>query len=138
VSDTPDPSDVLRRYFSALQDCRFDEAVDCFTADVFYSHPALPEDGPGAPRREARGRAQLRQFFEARGRRKGRQRVERWATGADRTFVSGLVFNPTGEVAASFVSELMLAEDGRISWYAAYSSRPPVGTTILQHEGASR
>ena len=84
-----------------------------------------------APSPSMQPSAQAIEFFEARGLRKGRQRVDRWATTLDgRTLISGVVHNPSGDLVASFVSELVLEADGRISWYAGYSSRPAVGATI--------
>ena len=128
-----DPSEVLKRYFTALQQMRLSDAVACFTEDVFYSHPALPEDPPGSPRREAHGHDELMRFFEARGQRKGRQSIVRWGATADgHILASGVVHNPNGELAASFVSELVLSDDGRIRSYAAYSARPAVGTASVR------
>src|SRR4051812_3947994 len=56
---------TIEAYFEALERFDLEAAADCFTDDVFYSHP--PYSGEGSRRHEVRGRAGLIGLFEQRG-----------------------------------------------------------------------
>jgi ketosteroid isomerase-like protein len=122
-----DPADlraVVSRYLDALSRFELEAAADCFTDDLFYSHPAYtPENGAG--RHEVRGRRALIELFQQRGNRKTVHEVQHAALDGAFGFVAG-TFGAEG-TSGSFVSTVELAPDGRIARYAAYSSVPPVG-----------
>jgi ketosteroid isomerase-like protein len=121
-----EPMDVVHRYFEALDRNDFEGVVDCFTEDVFYSHPPFMGAPPGSPRHEVTGRAALRAYLALRGVRPSRHQLDAEAVIGSRGFVSGVTLNEDGSTRASFVSQ-MIFEDGLIQSYAAYASVPPVG-----------
>jgi hypothetical protein len=121
---------VFERYFKTLEAGHFDGAAECFTEDVFYSHPPYSSDLPGSPRHEAHGRAALLRLFHRRGLRPYVHRIDAWAISGERVFISGVSLSPEeNEIHVSFVSEAVLDDAGRIRWYAAYSSLPAVGAS---------
>ncbi|HSS09175.1 MAG TPA: nuclear transport factor 2 family protein, partial [Acidimicrobiales bacterium] len=104
-------------------------AADCFTEDLFYSHPPYSAEHNGGLRHEVRGRAALIELFQARGHRPVSHEIRSSATDGSVAFVQG-VFTVNGEVGGSFVSVVELAADGRIASYAAYASVPAVGVAL--------
>jgi ketosteroid isomerase-like protein len=121
-----DPMDAVRRYFGSLDDGDFEGVVECFTEDVFYSHPAFLSEPPGSPRHELTGRAALRAYLAQRGFRTSRHRLDAEAVAGNKGFISGVTLDEDGRPRASFVAEMIFA-DGLIRSYAAYISLPPVG-----------
>jgi len=122
-----EPMDVVHRYFEALDRNDFEGVVDCFTEDVFYSHPPFIGAPPGSPRHEVTGRAALRAYFAQRGFRPSRHRLDAEAIAGGRGFISGVTLDKEGAPRASFVAEMVFA-DRLIRSYAAYISFPPVGS----------
>ncbi len=128
-----DVETIVGRYLEALERFDLDAAADCFTDDLFYSHPPYSADDHGGLRHEVRGRAALMELFRARGHRPVEHQIRLSATEGSAAFVEG-TFGVNGEVSGSFVSIVELAEDGRIASYAAYASAPAVGAA-LPHPG---
>ena len=118
--------EVVRRYFESLDSGDLESVVDCFTEDVFYSHPPFLGAPPDSPRHEVTGRDALRAYLAKRGYRKSRHRLEGEAVAGNRGFISGVTLDDEGSPRASFVAEMIFA-DRQIRSYAAYVSVPPVG-----------
>jgi ketosteroid isomerase-like protein len=121
-----DPATTLRRYLEALDRFDVETVLDCFTEDVFYSHPGNEPTG-GSKRMEVRGRDSLRQFLHDRGPRPIRHQITKAAAQDATVFVAGGV-DLDGAPMASFISLAELDESGRIRRYETYASLPPVGT----------
>jgi ketosteroid isomerase-like protein len=117
---------IVGRYLEALERFDLEAAADCFTEDLFYSHPPYSAEDNGGLRHEVRGRGALIGLFRARGRRPVSHEIRSSATNGSLAFVEG-VFTVNDEVGGSFVSVVELAGDGRIASYAAYASVPAVG-----------
>src|SRR3954452_3014141 len=67
--DSSDLIAVVARYLEALERFDLEAVADCFTDDLFYSHPAYAHDRDGGPpRHEVRGRQALIALLEQRGR----------------------------------------------------------------------
>src|SRR3954463_9584705 len=112
-----DVSAIVARYLEALEQFDLEAAADCFTADLFYSHPPYSNDDSEG-RHEVQGREALIQLFKERGPKKVKHEVTNAAIEGDHGFVMG-TFASEGRV-GSFVSTVRLAADGRIAHYAAY------------------
>jgi ketosteroid isomerase-like protein len=123
---TSDLADVVSRYLTALDSYDLDAALECFTTDVFYSHPPYSAT-EGNDRHEVVGRESLRRLFEFRGPKQIRYELDHTAIQGNRGFVEAHFSTDRGD--GSFVSVVELAQDGRIQFYAAYRSIPPVGKT---------
>jgi ketosteroid isomerase-like protein len=128
-----DVSTIITRYLEALEEFDLDAAADCFTDDLFYSHPPY-SDNDSEGRHEVQGREALIQLFKERGPKQVKHEVTTAAIEGLDGFVMG-TFAAEGRV-GSFVSTVRLAEDGRIAHYAAYRSVPPVGQNVRPN-GAS-
>jgi hypothetical protein len=118
-----DAREVIDRYFAHLDASEFELAADCFSADVFYSHPPY---GPGLPRAEFRGREELLAGFRrARGPRPDREHhiLLSPQRGAECLLEGFTVDRPVG---CSFISSLSLDGDGRIRRYVAVMCEPAV------------
>lgn len=120
---------IVGRYLEALERFDLESAADCFTDDLFYSHPPYSAEDNGGLRHEVRGRDALIALFRERGRRPVIHMIRSSATDGSVAFVEG-VFTVNDEVGGSFVSVVELAGDGRIASYAAYASAPAVGATL--------
>jgi ketosteroid isomerase-like protein len=119
---------IVARYLEALEQFDLEAAADCFTDDLFYSHPPYSAEDNGG-RHEVRGRAALIGLFRERGRRPVIHKIRSSATDGSVAFVEG-VFTLKGEVGGSFVSVVELAGDGCIASYVAYASVPAVGVAL--------
>ena len=118
--------ELIERYFACLEAADFEGAALCFTEHARYSHPPYAEEPPGAPRHEAADREAILALFHRRGKRATSHRLIASSGRGDRCFISGVILDEEEAVVGSFVSEIGLADDGRIEEYVAYSSRPPV------------
>lgn len=114
---------VLVEYLEALERFDLDAALACFAEDVEYSHAPF-RHLPGTGRRVARGRAALRELFEARGPLPIGHVVDTAAAAGDRCLVAGFVVRD-GVDEASFVSDFELSAEGLIRSYVGYSTAPP-------------
>jgi ketosteroid isomerase-like protein len=130
MAGTTEVPTIVGRYLEALG--RFDPeaAADCFTDDLFYSHPPYSAEDNGGLRHEVRGRQALIELFQKRGRRRVSHKILSSATAGSVAFVEG-VFTVNDEVDGSFVSVVEFAGDGRIASYAAYASVPAVGAALV-------
>lgn len=118
---------LVERYFAAMDTSDFEAALDCFSDDVFYSHPPYHHEPSGSPRHEMRGREELRGLLLDRGPKPWFHVVDTVAVGErGRAFIEGRTI--VGEdCIGSFVSVGNVSEDAaRFTWYAAYYSAPPV------------
>jgi hypothetical protein len=120
--------DVATAYFGHLSAGRFAEAAACFSVGGFYSHPPYDPgaDGPTGRRIEARGRAEIEAVFRLRGPRDWHHELTSDTAGS-RFYVDGVVRTSDGAALLSYLSVGELDDDGLISRYVAYDSRPPVG-----------
>jgi hypothetical protein len=113
---------TVDRYFELLDGNAFEEAAECFSPDILYSHPPY---GPGQPRAEFRGRAELVAGFRRRGPKPDREHiiVRSPQAGRDCLLEGYTIDMPVG---ASFISSLSLDDDGRIRRYVAVLCEPAV------------
>jgi hypothetical protein len=120
---------IVTDYFRLLAAGKFEEAVACFSADAFYSHPPYDpgSDRVTASRLEARGTDSLVRLFRARGERNWSHEV-RSDTVENRFYVEGVVRDVSGAEVLSFLSVGRLDDSGLIASYVAHDSRPPVGS----------
>jgi ketosteroid isomerase-like protein len=137
MATTTEVATIVGRYLESLERFDLDAAADCFTEDLFYSHPPYSADDNGGLRHEVRGREALIRLFQRRGRRPVVHRIRSSATDGSVAFVEG-VFTVNGEVGGSFVSVVELAGDGRIASYAAYASVPAVGVALAHETQTAR
>jgi ketosteroid isomerase-like protein len=119
---------VLERYLSSLEEYDLDATLECFTEDVFYSHPPYPNE-PGGPRHEVSGKAGLAALFAERGKRSGHHRIELVLSEGRECLAAGSV-EVDGVQAATFLARFTLSDTGQIARYAAYASFPAVGATL--------
>jgi ketosteroid isomerase-like protein len=119
---------VLERYLSSLEAFDLDATLDCFTEDVFYSHPPYPHES-GGPRHEVSGRADLAALFAERGKRSAHHRVEIVLADGPECLAAGSV-ELDGATVATFTARFTLSGTGQIARYAAYASFPPVGAAL--------
>jgi hypothetical protein len=120
----PSPGDalaILDTYFEHLGAARFAEAVACFSEDCLYSHPPY---GPGRPRMEFRGHAELLAGFEKRGPRNWDHEIVSCLQCGPECLIEGVVHSVPG--GGSFISSMSLAGDGRIWRYVAFYCSPLV------------
>src|SRR4051794_34748030 len=127
---------VVERYLQALERFDVDAVLECFSESAFYSHPPYSSGDNGGRRHEVIGHDQLVKLLQHRGPRPdARHEIAHVAIDGSGTANCGFVagtFSVGGEAAVvgSFVSTVVLAADGRIAAYAAYSSLPAVGAEI--------
>jgi len=123
-----DVSAIVGRYLEALEQFDLEAAAECFTEDLFYSHPPYSDDDNGGLRHEVQGRDALIELFKERGPKNVKHELTNAAIEGQDGFVMG-TFASEGRV-GSFVSTVRLAADGRIAHYAAYRSVPAVGENV--------
>jgi ketosteroid isomerase-like protein len=125
-----DASEVVDRYFHALDDGRFDDAAACFSEDTVYSHPPYRHTGiDGAHRVVFRGRTELLAAFRARGKAAFDHDVLVAVQRGPHCLIEGVVRGLPDGGDGSFVSSLSLAEDGTIRRYVSFYCEPAVGRT---------
>src|ERR1700694_388642 len=90
-------SAVVARYLEALERFDLEAAADCFTDDLFYSHPPYSAEDNGGLRHEVRGREALIGLFRERGRRPVAHKIRSSATDGSSAFVEG-VFTVNDEI----------------------------------------
>jgi hypothetical protein len=120
---TADARAVVEEYFERLDVGDFEAAADCFSEDVLYSHPPY---GPGQPRAEFRGRAELLAGLRRRrGPKPDREHHIVLSPQAGREcFLEGYtVDRPVG---CTFISSISLDDEGRIRRYVAVLTEPVV------------
>jgi ketosteroid isomerase-like protein len=105
----------LDRYFDAIDRGDVEATTSAFAADATYIRPSL--DSPGALD-VARGREQLRAYFEQRGKKPFRHIVESCVVDGPECFVEGEA-RQDGKAIASFLVHATLDEDGLITRYFA-------------------
>lgn len=122
-----DATDVLARYFEALDVGAFDEAAAQFSADVVYSHPPYRHTGIDSEDRLVfRGRDELRAAFTARGIQSFDHRVVAIGQRGPHCLLEGLVEGLPGNRDGSFVSSLTLDGDGLMQRYVSFYCEPAV------------
>src|SRR3982074_1508707 len=99
---------LVGRCLEALERFDLEAAADCFTEDLFYSHPPYSAEDNGGLRHEVRGREALIGLFRERGRRPVSHKIRSSATDGSLAFVEG-VFTVDDQVGGSFVSVVELA-----------------------------
>jgi ketosteroid isomerase-like protein len=114
-------SSPLDRYFDAIDRGDVDATTDAFAADAVYIRPSLQVRGALDV---ARGREQLREFFEARGKKPFRHVVESSVADGSECFVEG-VATQDGAAIASFLVHASLDHDGLITRYFALMGDVP-------------
>lgn len=119
---------VLERYLSSLEAYDLDVTLDCFTEDVFYSHPPYSHEPDGA-RHEVSNRTDLAKLFELRGKLRAHHRIDLVLAEGEECFAAGSV-EVDGATVGTFVSRFTITSGGQIARYAAYASLPPVGATL--------
>jgi ketosteroid isomerase-like protein len=111
----------LDRYFDAIDRGDVAATTDAFTADALYIRPSLEVPGALAV---ARGREQLREFFETRGKKPFRHVVESSVVDGSECFVEG-VATQDGAPIASFLVHATVDHDGLIARYFALMGDVP-------------
>jgi hypothetical protein len=123
---------VLQRYLSSLEAHNLDAALDCFTEDVFYSHPPYPHE-PDAARHEVSNRTDLAKLFEVRGNLPQHHRIDLVLAEGHECLAAGSV-EVDGATAGTFVSRFTMTSGGQIARYAAYASVPPVFASLADRD----
>jgi ketosteroid isomerase-like protein len=121
-----DVRQLVKRYFASLESGDFEDAADCFSEDVVYSHPPYQHTGidSGHGRVTFRGRAELLAGFQARGRTSFEHRIFTCERQESDALFDGVVEGlPNGNVGA-FVSSMTLDGDGRIARYLSFYCEP--------------
>jgi ketosteroid isomerase-like protein len=111
----------LDAYYTALDAGDVEATLACFTDDAVYIRPAL--DGPGLEL--ARGRAELRAFFEWRGKRDYRHYIRASAVEGESCLVEGVAGLDAKRPTHAFLAHATIDHDGRISRYFALMAEPP-------------
>jgi ketosteroid isomerase-like protein len=119
---------VLERYLSSLEAYDLDATFDCFTEDVFYSHPPYGHEPDGA-RHEVSNRTDLAKLFELRGNLGPHHCIDLVLAEGEECLAAGSV-ELDGATVGTFVSRFTITSGGKIARYAAYASLPPVGATL--------
>jgi ketosteroid isomerase-like protein len=119
---------VLERYLSSLEAYDLDATLDCFTEDVFYSHPPYAHE-PDGPRHEVSNRTDLAELFKLRGKLRVHHRIDLVLAEGEECLAAGSV-DLDGATMGTFVSRFTMTSGGQITRYAAYASLPPVGATL--------
>jgi ketosteroid isomerase-like protein len=132
----PSPGDadkVLHAYFDALDAGEFEEAADCFSTDVVYSHPPYRHTGLDSDNRVVfRGRDALVAAFRVRGRQSFDHRILESVQRGPHCMLEGLVEGLPGGRSGSFISSLSLDGDGRIQRYVSFYCEPSVARRTLK------
>jgi ketosteroid isomerase-like protein len=114
-------SSPLDAYYTALDDGDIEKNLATLTDDAVYVRPVLGRSGLEF----VRGRDDLREFFERRGKQPYRHRVRSCAFAAGRCFVegdAGIEGEPPTHV---FLVSATLDADGRIARYFALMAEAP-------------
>jgi ketosteroid isomerase-like protein len=111
----------LDAYYTALDAGDVEATLACFTDDAVYVRPAL--DAPGLE--FVRGRAELRAFFAARGKRDHRHYVRACAVEGRRCFVEGVAGVEGTKPTHVFLVHATVEQDGRLSRYLALMAEAP-------------
>jgi ketosteroid isomerase-like protein len=119
---------VLERYLSSLEAYDLNATLDCFTEDVFYSHPPYGHEPDGA-RHEVSNRTDLAKLFKLRGKRDLHHLIDLVLAEEEECLAAGSV-EEDGATVGTFVSRFTITSGGQIARYAAYASLPPVGATL--------
>jgi hypothetical protein len=129
--------EALDRYFASLEAGEFEDAVDCFSSDVMYSHPPYGGDHPkGGQRIVFSGRAELLAGFQMRGRRAVRHQLLTHEQRGRHALVEGIVDHVPGDVVGSFLSSYSIDADGRIQRYASFYCQPGLPPHPIASESA--
>jgi ketosteroid isomerase-like protein len=112
----------LDAYYEALDGGDVEASVAAFTDDAVYVRPSL--DVPGTLE-FVRGRAELREFFEERGKRPYRHFVRSCAVDGPRCFVEGDAGMDGEPPTHVFLVNATLDGDGRIARYFALMAEAP-------------
>jgi hypothetical protein len=124
TGDAPrgDAAEVVRRYFAALQQGRFEEAVDFFSPNVTYCHPPYVHGGlKGSGRVWYRGREELLAAFSRRGRTEHLHEIPVLLQRGP-----NCLFEVVVPGAGGGVSSLSLDDAGRIERYVAFYCEPAI------------
>jgi ketosteroid isomerase-like protein len=111
----------LDAYYTALDDGDIEKTLASFTDDAVYVRPVLGETGLEF----VRGRDELREFFERRGKQPYRHRVRSCAVAGERCFVegdAGIEGEPPTHV---FLVSATLDAERRIARYFALMAEAP-------------
>ena len=111
----------LDAYYSALDDGNIEGTLATFTDDAVYVRPVLG----GAGLEFVRGRTELREFFERRGKQPYRHRVRSCAVAGGRCFVEGDAGMEGAPPTHVFLVSATLDADGRIARYFALMAEAP-------------
>lgn len=124
---TGDARGVVEAYFHALARGQFEEAADCFSTDVMYSHPPYRHTGIQSNRRVIfDGRDELLATFRERGKTQYRHRILDFIQrGANALFELVVVDLPGGGTGSAICS-VGLDDEGRINRYVANYTEPAV------------
>jgi ketosteroid isomerase-like protein len=109
-------------YYDALDGGDVEGTLATFTDDAVYVRPSL--DAPGTLE-FVRGRAELREFFERRGKQPYRHRVRSCAVHGRRCFVEGEAGMDGEPPTHVFLVSATLDADGRIARYFALMAEAP-------------
>jgi hypothetical protein len=116
---------ALDRYFEALDEGRFADAVECFSPDVLYSHPPYSHTNNNGSRRvEFNGRDELLAAFTARGPQRFGHELLACLQRGPHCLVEGRVDGLPSGVAGTFVSSLTLDAAGCIRRYVSFYAEP--------------
>jgi ketosteroid isomerase-like protein len=113
----------LDTYFDAIDRGDVEATTNAFAPDALYLRPSLQV--PGALD-VARGRDQLRDYFEQRGKKPFRHVVESSVVAGSECFVEG-VARQDGAAVASFLVHATLDDGGLITRYFALMGDVPSG-----------
>jgi ketosteroid isomerase-like protein len=119
---TVDVDSPLDAYYGALDRGDLEATLATFTDEAVYVRPSL--DVPGALE-FVRGRAELREFFERRGKQPYRHRVRSCAVDGLRCFVEGDAGMDGEPPTHVFLVSATLDADGRIARYFALMAEAP-------------
>jgi hypothetical protein len=126
-ASVPSAQAAVESYFHALDEGRFEEAAEQFSAGVLYCHPPYRHTGTTDNRRvDFNGRQELLAAFGRRGKADFSHRVleliQRGPNALFELVVEGLPGGGTG----SAVSSLSLDDEGRMYRYVAFYTEPGV------------
>lgn len=124
-AEAADALAVLDHYFEELESGQFEEAADCFSADVLYSHPPYRHTGIEDDRRiDFRGRDELLAGFNARGKSSFKHQITACLQRGPHCLLEGVVNDLPGGGTGGFISSLSLDSGGRIGRYVSFYCEP--------------